>query len=123
MRQKSIQLALNWEGEGEAQEDPAGGIKAQTASTPPVPLAHDLMEAVVAAGNMRDALRKVRSNKGSPGVDGMTVDKLEAHLRQAWPTLREELLQGAYRPSPIRRVDIPKPDGGTRQLGIPTVVD
>lgn len=123
MRQKSIQLALNMEREGEAQPDLGRGIEAQTASSSTVSLAHDLMEAVVAAGNMRDALRKVRSNKGSPGVDGMTVGQLEAHLREAWPKLREELLSGGYRPSPIRRVDIPKPDGGTRQLGIPTVVD
>jgi len=81
------------------------------------------MEAVVAGRNIQDALRKVRSNKGSPGVDGMTVDQLEPHLRQVLPALREELLTGDYRPSPIRRVDIPKADGGTRQLGIPTVVD
>lgn len=135
MRQKSIQLALNLEGAGEAQSDLGRGIEAQAAATSsvslapasgcinPIGLAHDLMEAVVAAGNMRDALRKVRSNKGSPGVDGMTVDQLEAHLRQAWPKLREDLLSGEYRPSPIRRVEIPKADGGVRQLGIPTVVD
>jgi len=123
MRQKSTQLALNWEGEGEAREDPTRGIEAQTASTLSVPLAHDLMEAVVAASNMRNALRKVRSNKGSPGVDGMTVKQLPDYLRHAWQTLCEQLLKGEYRPSPIRRVDIPKPDGGTRQLGIPTVMD
>jgi RNA-directed DNA polymerase len=123
MRQKSIQLALNLEGAGEAQPDLGRGIEAQSASSTPGSLAHDLMEAVVAAGNIRDALRKVRSNKGSAGIDGMTVKELEPHLRQVWPKLREELLSGDYRPSPIRRVDIPKPDGGTRQLGIPTVVD
>lgn len=123
MRQKSIQLALNWEGKGEARVDSERGIEAQTASTTQVSLAHDLMEAVVAAGNMRSALRKVRSNKGSPGVDGMTVEQLGEHLMVVWPKLREDLLNGEYRPSPIRRVDIPKPDGGTRQLGIPTVVD
>jgi len=123
MRQKSIQLALNWESKGEARADSGRGIEVQTASTTQVSLAHDLMEAVVAAGNMRSALRKVRSNKGSPGVDGMTVEQLGEHLMAAWPKLREDLLNGEYRPSPIRRVDIPKPDGGTRQLGIPTVVD
>jgi RNA-directed DNA polymerase len=123
MRQKSIQLALNWEGKGEAQVYSGRGIETQTASTTQVSLAHDLMEAVVAAGNMRSALRKVRSNKGSPGVDGMTVEQMGEHLRIAWPKLRENLLNGEYRPSPIRRVDIPKADGGTRQLGIPTVVD
>jgi len=81
------------------------------------------MEAVVSRGNMRDALRKVRSNKGSPGIDGMTVDELAPYLGQAWPALREHLLAGDYRPQPIRRVEIPKPDGGVRQLGIPTVID
>jgi RNA-directed DNA polymerase len=86
-------------------------------------LARDLMEAVVSRGNMRDALRKVRSNKGSPGIDGMTVDELAPYLGQAWPALREHLLAGDYRPQPIRRVEIPKPDGGVRQLGIPTVID
>lgn len=123
MRQKSIQLALNLEGKGESQPDLGRGIEAQTAASNTGSLAHDLMEAVVAGRNMQNALRKVRSNKGSPGVDGMTVDQLEAHLRQVLPSLREELLTGDYRPSPIRRVDIPKADGGTRQLGIPTVVD
>jgi group II intron reverse transcriptase/maturase len=123
MRQKSIQLALNWEDKGEARVNSGRGIEVQTASTTQVSLAHDLMEAVVAAGNMRSALRKVRSNKGSPGVDGMTVEQLGEHLMIAWPKLRENLLADEYKPSPIRRVDIPKPDGGTRQLGIPTVVD
>jgi RNA-directed DNA polymerase len=135
MRQKSIQLALNLEGAGETQPDLGRGIEAQAAtssevslastggSVSPTGLAHNLMELVVAAQNMRAASKKVRSNKGSPGVDGMTVDQLEAHLREAWPKLREALLSGAYAPSTIRRVDIPKPDGGTRQLGIPTVID
>jgi group II intron reverse transcriptase/maturase len=123
MRQKTSQLALNLGGEGEAQAEQAQGIEAQSATPRAIPLAYELMEAVVAAANMRAALRRVRSNKGSPGVDGMTVGALEAHLRDAWPKLREELLAGTYRPSPIRRVEIPKPDGGVRELGIPTVVD
>jgi RNA-directed DNA polymerase len=123
MQQKTSQLALNLEGKGEAQSDQAQGTEAQPATPRAIPLAHDLMEAVVAAENMRDALRRDRANKGSPGVDGMTVGELEAHLRDAWAKLREELLAGKYRPSPIRRVEIPKPDGGTRELGIPTVVD
>ena len=123
MRQKSIQLALNLEGAGEAQPDLGRGIEAQAAASTTVSLAHDLMEAVVAGKNMQDAQGKVRSNKGSPGVDGMTADQLEPYLREAWVKLREDLLSGAYRPSPIRRVDIPKADGGMRQLGIPTVID
>jgi len=81
------------------------------------------MEQVVAAENMRRALRQVKSNKGSGGVDGMTVRELEGHLRQHWPRLRQQLLDGTYQPQPVRRVEIPKPGGGVRQLGIPTVLD
>jgi len=81
------------------------------------------MEAVVAADNLRRALRRVRANKGSPGVDGMTVNELPDHLRTAWPALRAALLAGDYEPQPVKRVSIPKPDGGVRGLGIPTVAD
>jgi RNA-directed DNA polymerase len=81
------------------------------------------MEEVVDAANLRQALKRVRSNKGSPGVDGMTTQELPAYLREAWPRLREELLAGTYRPQPVKRVEIPKPGGGVRALGIPTVVD
>jgi len=86
-------------------------------------LAAGLIEAVVTAANMRRAMKRVQANKGSPGVDGMTVQELPAYLVREWPRLREELLEGRYRPQPVRRVDIPKPDGGKRELGIPTVVD
>src|SRR4249919_3158880 len=72
---------------------------------------------------MEDALRQVRSNKGSAGVDGMTVDQLGDYLKQHWPAIREQLLNGTYEPKPVRRVEIPKPDGGVRKLGIPTVLD
>lgn len=82
-----------------------------------------LMEAVVESGNMARALRRVRGNKGSPGVDGMSVSQLSGYLREHWPRLRAALLDGSYQPQAIRRVEIPKPDGGVRQLGIPTVVD
>jgi len=82
-----------------------------------------LMERVVDPDNMQRAYRKVVANKGAPGVDGMTVHQLAGHLKQYWPTLRERLLAGEYHPSPIRAVEIPKPKGGTRQLGIPTVTD
>lgn len=69
------------------------------------------------------ALDRVRRNRGSHGVDGMTVDELPAYLETAWPFVKEELISGTYKPQPVRRVEIPKPDGGTRLLGIPTVVD
>jgi RNA-directed DNA polymerase len=81
------------------------------------------MEQVVAADNMRRALKRVRANQGNPGVDGMTVRQLPEFLKQAWPSIRQALLEGAYQPQPVKRVEIPKPDGGVRQLGIPTVVD
>jgi RNA-directed DNA polymerase len=80
-----------------------------------------LMEEVVARENLQAALRQVRSNHGSAGVDGMTVEELPAYLRTHWPQIREQLLTGQYEPQPIKRVEIPKPEGGVRKLGIPTV--
>jgi RNA-directed DNA polymerase len=82
-----------------------------------------LMEEVCERENLRDALHRVRSNKGSPGVDGMTVEALAEHLKKHWPTLRTQLLEGTYKPLPVKRVEIPKPDGGMRKLGIPTAQD
>jgi len=73
--------------------------------------------------NLRAALKRVRQNAGKPGIDGMTVEELPEHLRVHWPRLREELLAGHYQPQPVRRVAIPKPGGGERELGIPTVLD
>lgn len=82
-----------------------------------------LMEKVVSRGNMMAAYSRVVSNKGAPGVDNMPVTALKAHLQTQWPRIREELLAGMYRPQPVRKVEIPKPGGGKRMLGIPTVVD
>src|SRR6516225_8208937 len=83
-----------------------------------------LMEEVCERANLREALRRVKANKGSPGVDGMTIDEITEHLKQHWPAIREQLLSGTYEPKPVRRVEIPKPDGGgVRKLGIPTVLD
>jgi RNA-directed DNA polymerase len=83
-----------------------------------------LMEAVVERENMFKALRQVESNKGSAGVDGVSVAALRANLREHWPRVKEELLEGRYKPQPVRKVEIPKPGGkGMRQLGIPTVMD
>jgi len=82
-----------------------------------------LMERIVERGNLAAALKRVRANKGSPGVDGRTVDDLVADLRDHWPAIRAQLLAGRYQPSVVKRVEIPKPDGGVRQLGIPTVLD
>lgn len=82
-----------------------------------------LMERVVERHNLLTALARVKANGGSPGIDGMTVEELPDYLRQHWPEIRAELLSGSYRPSPVRRVEIPKPGGGVRKLGIPTVLD
>lgn len=82
-----------------------------------------LMEQVLAPANLRRAYQRVVSNKGAPGADGMTVDDLADYVKQYWPTLKVRLLAGEYHPQGVRAVDIPKPKGGTRQLGIPSVVD
>ncbi len=78
-------------------EDPAGNQR--------------LMEEVCERENRREALKRVRANKGSPGIDGMTVDELPEYLEQHWPAIREQLLSGTYEPKPVKRVEIPKPDG------------
>ena len=82
-----------------------------------------LMEAVVEHSNMRLAYQRVVENKGAPGVDGLTVAELKDWLKVHWPSVKEALLAGQYLPRPVRRVDIPKPQGGVRTLGVPTVVD
>lgn len=82
-----------------------------------------LLAQVLERANLQRALKQVRQNKGAPGIDGMTVDDLPDYLRYHWPALRAQLLAGTYRPQPVRRVEIPKPDGRTRPLGIPTVLD
>src|SRR5450432_3164432 len=81
------------------------------------------MEEVCERENLKEALRRVKANKGSAGVDGMTVGGITDYLKQHWPAIREQLLNGTYEPKPVRRVEIPKPDGGVRKLGIPTVLD
>lgn len=82
-----------------------------------------LFSRVLERENLQRALKQVRQNKGAPGIDGMTVDELPDYLKHHWPELREQLVNGTYRPQPVRRVEIPKPDGKTRSLEIPTVLD
>lgn len=82
-----------------------------------------MIEEVLSRDNMLSALARVEANKGSHGVDGMSVKDLRRHIVQNWPTIRESIRNGTYKPSPVRRVEIPKPNGGTRSLGIPTVTD
>src|SRR5712692_2490870 len=81
------------------------------------------MEAVVERRNLRKALARVKANKGAPGIDGMTFENLAPYLKEHWPTIRAQLLDGTYKPQPVRRVEIPKASGGKRPLGIPTVLD
>jgi group II intron reverse transcriptase/maturase len=85
--------------------------------------ASGLLERALERTNLQAALKRVRSNKGSPGIDGMTVDELPDYLREQWPKIREELSTGRYRPQEVRRQEIPKSGGGSRELGIPTVLD
>jgi group II intron reverse transcriptase/maturase len=82
-----------------------------------------LMEEIISRGNMMKAMNRVISNKGAAGIDGMTTGQLKEYLKEEWPRIKEELLTGRYMPLPVRKVEIPKPGGGTRMLGIPTVVD
>ncbi|HEY3411720.1 MAG TPA: group II intron reverse transcriptase/maturase [Armatimonadota bacterium] len=128
------QLAFVYEAAGEAQPVHSEGTQAVTPpvgtetgagrqTLHPVALADGLMEAVVDAENMRQAHKRVRTNKGSPGIDSMTVKEMAGYLKTEWPRIRLELLAGTYKPQPVKRVEIPKPDGGVRELGIPTVVD
>jgi RNA-directed DNA polymerase len=109
---------------GEAREAGRAGTESSEATNgPESPASTDrLMEEVCERDNLKEALRRVKANKGSAGVDGMTIDGLTGYLKQHWPAIREQLLNGTYEPKPVRRVEIPKPDGGrVRKLGIPTV--
>ena len=97
-------------------------LPAQNAGYPCEETLH-LLEKVLERDNMLQALRRVESNKGAPGIDGMDLKSLRPYLVESWLRIKDELLQGTYQPSPVRRVEIPKPDGGVRLLGIPTVTD
>ena len=102
--------------------NPTGGAGARHGLTQPA-LQVDLMQAVVAPANMHRACARVKSNKGAPGIDGMSIGDFPAFARTHWATIRQALLDGSYRPQPVRRVLIPKPGGGERALGIPNVID
>ena len=125
-RQKN-QLVLAFQ-EGSRSEAPttsAEGTESLTAKreTESPAIGERLMEEVCERENCKQALARVKANKGSPGVDGVTVHDLPGYLKQHWPAIREQLLNGTYVPQPVRRVEIEKPDGGVRKLGIPTVLD
>ena len=124
--QQKTQRVLDGGGPGEARMTAARGAEPMAANPETEsPSACDrLMEEVCERGNLQRALKRVKANKGAPGVDGMTVQALPAYLREHWPSIRVSLLEGTYRPQPVRRVEIPKPDGGgVRKLGIPSALD
>jgi RNA-directed DNA polymerase len=125
-RQKS-QLLLAFAAEGRSESPPAAeeGIEPPAVKCEPESPTQtgSLMEEVCQRDNLWQALKRVQANKGAPGVDGMTVRMLPKHLKRHWPKIREQLLAGTYRPQPVKRVEIPKPDGGVRKLGIPTALD
>jgi len=111
-------------GSGRNPQRAAPGVEARTAAVGQTKSESDLlMERVVEGSNMRWALKRVVQNRGSAGVDGLTVAELNDWLKAHWPRVKEALLAGGYMPQPVRRVDIPKPQGGVRTLGVPTVVD
>jgi RNA-directed DNA polymerase len=123
--QKQMWLAFSDEGRSEAPRARQEGTESLTAKraheSPALP--EQVMEEVCERENCLRALKRVKANKGSPGIDGMRAGELPGYLKQHWPGLREQLLRGTYRPQPVRRVEIAKPDGGVRKLGIPTVLD
>jgi RNA-directed DNA polymerase len=125
-RQKTqYALAFEGEGRGEAPRAPEEGIESTAAKLGTESQANTdkLIEEACEKENLKEALRRVKANAGAAGVDGMSVKDLPDYLRENWPRLKEQLLAGTYRPQPVRRVEIPKSGGGTRKLGIPTVVD
>ena len=118
----SAQAERSGAGQGEALPD-AGSDEALRPRHEAEDTGPGLLSAVLARENMQQAWKRVRSNKGAAGVDGLGIDETAERLRTKWPSIREQLLHGTYRPQPVRRVTIPKPDGGERELGIPTVTD
>jgi RNA-directed DNA polymerase len=126
MRQKTeLEITLQAGTTGEARSAGMEGTEARPADTPLESQAVDgpLMETIVERDNLRRALAQVKRNKGAAGIDGMSLDDLAPYLKENWLTIRAQLLDGTYKPQPVRRVEIPKASGGTRPLGIPTVLD
>ena len=124
MRQESRQLELPLEDRGEAPKVEGSGEAGTVAhGDERSGSEHLLMEEVVGRANLVGALKRVRQNKGSPGIDGMSVEELPEYLRRHWGEIRQRLLAGTYQPKPVRRQEIPKSGGGVRELGIPTVLD
>jgi len=123
--QLQMLLAFTDEGRSEAPKARREGTESLTAKREDESpaLTEQVMEEVCGRENCLRALKRVKSNKGSPGIDGMKVGELSDYLKRHWPAIREQLLSGSYEPQAVRRVEIAKPDGGVRKLGIPTVLD
>src|SRR5712671_3084655 len=125
-RQK-LQYSLVLVSKGWGEAPVRGHQGTETSMAKPAPespaCAEQLMEEVCDRGNLERAWKRVRRNKGGPGVDGMTIEEAKGYLREHWPDIRCQLLQGTYQPQPVKRVEIPKPEGGVRKLGVPCVVD
>ncbi len=126
-KRQKIQCSLALEPEGRGETPVAGSPRAEPLAAKPAPespaMTEQLMEEVCDGENLQSAWKRVRRNQGSPGVDGMTIDDAKDYLREHWPSIRSRLLDGTYQPKPVKRVEIPKPDGGVRKLGVPCVVD
>ena len=126
-KQQNIQTELNFSSVPASEAREAGREETESLSTvndPESPASTNrLMEEVCERENLKEALRRVKANQGNAGVDRMTIGGIADYLKQHWPAIREQLLSGTYEPQPVRRVEIPKPDGGVRKLGIPTVLD
>jgi RNA-directed DNA polymerase len=118
-----LRLAFAEESRGEALGAEGRGTEPLKAKrNPESPAGKErLMEEVCERKNLEIAWRHVRRNRGSPGVDGMSIDETRNYLKEQWPTIRDQLLEGTYSPQPVKRVNIPKPDGGVRKLGVPMV--
>jgi RNA-directed DNA polymerase len=120
-----LQLAFMEEDRGEAPKGLQEGTETHAVKredeSPAIE--EQMMEEICERENCKQALKRVKANKGSAGGDGMTVQQLPDFLKQHWTTIREQLLSGTYKPRPVKREEIPKPDGGVRKLGIPTVLD
>ncbi len=126
MRQKNqVELNSDTGAKGEAHSAAVREIEASaaTASLERPAVTGPSMEVVVGRENLKKALAQVKRNKGAPGIDGMTVEDLASYLKEHWLTIRAQLLEGTYKPLPVRRVEIRKASGGTRSLGIPTALD
>jgi RNA-directed DNA polymerase len=123
--QDQMELAFWAETRGEAPRTEQEGTELRMAkwATESTAGKYDVLEEILDRDNLREAWKRVKGNQGGPGIDGMTVEELKPYLDKHWPVIRKQMQGGTYQPQPVKRVEIPKPEGGVRKLGIPTVVD